>query len=111
VNAYCTIDQIAADLRITVSAANTDKLTRCAEAAAIQIDATVDSPDPPDYSQPWDPLYTTVNIGYGSELFKVNDALFGVIGYDQTGALRTPRNGFIRWANVLLARKQQFGIA
>jgi hypothetical protein len=111
VNAYCSIDDLAAALRIAVSPANTDMLTRCCEAAALEIDHTVDSPDPPDYSEPWNPLWTAVNIPRAVEWFKASDAAFGVIGYDQTGAIRTPRNGFQRYALALIVSKQQFGVA
>lgn len=110
-NAYCAIEDIAAELHIAVTAANTDKLTRCAEAAALEIDGWIDAASPPDYSPPWNPVYESVNIARACEVFKTGDSLFGVVGYDQTGALRAPRDGFARYRADLLPYKQQFGIA
>jgi hypothetical protein len=111
VNAYCTIDELAGELGVAVTAANTAKLTACCEAAAIEIDHAIDSPDPPDYTgPPWDQLVNRVNILRGVEWWKSSAAAFGVIGYDQTGAIRTPRNGFARSALALLPVKQQFGV-
>jgi hypothetical protein len=112
VNAYCTIQELAEALRITVTAANTPTLTACCEAAAVEIVDAIDSPDPPDYTgPPWPPLINRVNVLRGVEWFKANDAAFGVLGYDQTGAIRTPRNGFARHALTLIPLKQQFGVA
>ena len=110
-DAYCTVAQLAEALRIAVTAANTDTLTACCEAAAVEINHTLDSLDIPDYAEPWDPLVNRVNVLRGVEWFKANDAAFGVIGYDQTGAIRTPRNGFARHAMTLLPVKAQFGVA
>ena len=110
-NAYCTIDQLAEALRVAVTAANTDALTACCEAAAAEIDHSIDSGQAPDYAEPWPPLVNRVNILRAVEWWKANDAAFGVIGYDQTGAIRTPRNGFARHAMALLPAKVQFGVA
>jgi hypothetical protein len=112
VNAYCSIQELADALRVAVTAANTATLTACCEAAAIEIDDAVDSPDPPDYTgPPWNPLLNRVNVLRGVEWWKANDAAFGVIGYDQTGAIRTPRNGFARHSMALMPLRAQFGVA
>jgi hypothetical protein len=112
VNAYCTIAQLAEGLRITVTPANTDMLTRCAEAAAVEIDASLDLVDAPDYTEPWNPLWQSVNVLRGVEWFKANDAAFGILGiHESAGAIRTPRNPFIRHALTLLPSKEQFGLA
>ena len=113
-NAYASVEQLAAALRITATAANTDQLQVCLEAAAVEINDALDpSPDspPPDYAAPWDPLVNRVNVLRGVEWWKANDAAFGVLGFDQTGAVRTPRNSFSRHALTLLPLKQQFGVA
>ena len=111
-DAYCTIDELAQALRITVTAANTAMLTACCEAAAIEIDASIDSPDPPDYTTTPNPLVNRVNVLRGVEWFKANDAAFGVLGvHESEGAIRTPRNPFLRSALVLLPLKAQFGVA
>jgi hypothetical protein len=111
--AYATVDELAAALRITVTAGNTESLQTCLNAAAQEIDNALDR-DPnvtPDPIDPADPLLNRVNILRGVEWFKANDAAFGVLGFDQTGAVRTPRNSFARHAVALLSLKQQFGVA
>jgi len=45
------------------------------------------------------------------EWWKSNAAAFGVIGFDQTGTLTAPRDGFSRHAYALTPLKQQWGIA
>ena len=110
-NAYCTVAELADALRIAVTAANTATLTACCEAAAVEIDHSIASPDPPDYTEPFNPLVNRVNVLRGVEWWKANDAAFGVIGYDQTGAIRTPRNGFARHAMALVPVKAGFGVA
>lgn len=42
--AYATVDELAAALRIAVTAANTEALQTCLDAAAIEIDDTIDAP-------------------------------------------------------------------
>jgi hypothetical protein len=111
VNAYASTDQLAAALRIVgTAAADPAALTACLEAAAIEIDDAIDSPDPPDYAEPWNPLLNRVNVLRGVEWFKANDAAFGVLGFDQMGAVRTPRNSFARHAAALLPVQQRFGV-
>lgn len=110
-NAYATVEQLAAALRITVTAANTDQLVLCLEAAAQEINDAIDSLDPPDYTEPWIPLVNRVNVLRGVEWFKANDAAFGILGFDQTGAVRIPKASFTRHALTLLPVKEQFGVA
>jgi len=108
--AYATVPQLAAELRINVTAANTDRLQACLDAAAIEIDHYVDrlTDNPID---PADALAQRVNLVRGVEWFKSNDAAFGVIGFDQTGALTAPRDSFARHGRELIPLKQQFGVA
>jgi hypothetical protein len=56
-------------------------------------------------------LANRVNVLRGVEWYKANDAAFGVIGFDQTGALQAPRDGFNRHAYTLTPLKQQWGVA
>jgi hypothetical protein len=56
-------------------------------------------------------LAKQVNILRGVEWFKSNDAVFGVIGFAETGALQAPRDGFNRHAYTLTPLKRQWGIA
>lgn len=106
--AYATVDELAAALRIRVSAENTAGLQACLDAAAAEIDHTISALAPIAGD---DALANRVNILRGVEWWKANDAAFGVIGYDDTGALQAPRNGFRRHAAALIPLKQQWGVA
>lgn len=106
--AYATIQELAAALRVTITAANQDGLQACLDAAAVEIDDALDRTDPP---APDDPLLNRVNLLRGVEWFKANDAAFGVIGITDTGTLQAPRNTFRRHAVALLPRKERFGVS
>lgn len=106
--AYATVDELAAALRVKVTAETTDTYQRCLDAAAEEIDHTIDRVTPVD---PADPLLNRVNILRGVEWVKANDAAFGVIGFDETGALQAPRDGFRRHEATLLPLKEQWGVA
>jgi hypothetical protein len=56
-------------------------------------------------------LANRVNVLRGVEWFKSNDAAFGVIGFEETGALQAPRDGFNRHAYTLSPLKRQWGLA
>ena len=109
--AYATVDELAAALRIRVLPENTATLQACLDAAATEIDHEVDrlidEPVPAD-----DALANRVNILRGVEWWKANDfALTAQAGFDQTGTLYAPRDGFNRHAYTLTPLKQQWGIA
>jgi len=110
VTAYATTEELATALRIRETAANTPILQACLDAAAAEIDHEADrrddDPIPPD-----DALANRVNIVRGVEWYKANDAAFGVIGFDQSGALTAPRDTFNRHAYELTPLKQQWGVA
>ena len=105
--AYATVDELAAALRITVTAGNTAGLQMCLDAAAEEIDHAINRLDPVPAE---DPVANRVNILRGVEWFKANDAAFGILGFDET-ALRTPRNSFLRHRSALIPLKQQWGVA
>ena len=108
--AYATTDELATALRIRETPANTPILQACLDAAAAEIDHEIDRrADDPLAAD--DALANRVNIVRGVEWYKANDAAFGVIGFDQTGALTAPRDGFNRHAYELVPLKQQWGIA
>jgi hypothetical protein len=107
VAAYATVEELAAALRITVTAANTATLQACLDAAAFEIDDAVDSAEPLPAD---DALVNRVNILRGVEWFKANDAAFGVIGVADTGTLQAPRNTMRRHAIALLPHKHRFGV-
>lgn len=108
--AYATADELAAALRIRVTPDNQDALQACLDAAAQEIDHEVDRLDD-DPIPDGDALANRVNILRAVEWFKAQDAAFGVIGYDQTGALTAPRDAFNRHAFTLTPLKEQWGIA
>jgi hypothetical protein len=111
--AYATVDELAAALRITVTAQNTPTLQACLDAAGEEIDHAVDWVTAPAHpiELPPDPLLNRVNILRGVEWFKSNDAAFGVIGFADTGALQAPKNTFARHAASLIVVKEQYGVA
>jgi hypothetical protein len=108
--AYATVNELAAALRVRVTAENTPALQACLDAAAAEIDHHVDrfagEPIPPG-----DALANRVNVLRGVEWWKSNDAAFGVIGFDQTGALQAPRDTFARHGRTLVPLKKQWGVA
>lgn len=108
--AYATVEELAGALRIRANPENTPTLQACLDAAAAEIDHDTDrfADDPIPEG---DPLANRVNIVRAVEWFKANDAAFGVIGFDQTGALTAPRDGFNRHAYALTPLKEQWGIA
>jgi hypothetical protein len=108
--AYATVTELGAALSVNVTAANTDALQACLDAAAAEIDHECDrrADSPID---PADALANRVNLVRAVEWWKSNAAAFGVIGFDQTGTLTAPRDGFNRHAYALTPLVQQFGIA
>ena len=106
--AYATVDELAGALRIKLTPENTPALQACLDAAATDIDHGVDRVDPVPAG---DALANRVNILRGVEWWKANDAAFGVIGFQETGALQAPRDGFARHVRALIPLKQRFGVA
>lgn len=117
---YATRDELAAALRVAVTVKNSDLLDACVAAASAEIDHETDRyPGDPDADpavpgtpiDPADPLAHMVCIARGVEWFKANDAVFGVVGFADTGVLAAPRDTFGRHAATLIPLRQQFGIA
>lgn len=108
--AYATPDELAAALRVPVTAKNLELLQFCVDAASREIDhycdRHVDDPIPDG-----DPLAHIVCLGRGVEHYKVNDAAFGVIGFADTGVLAAPRDTFGRHAATLTPLKQNWAVA
>ena len=75
------------------------------------IGPTVEPPEVLDPASDGYALAQQVNIVRAIEWWKSNEAAFGVIGYDQTGALQAPRDGFARHRYELTPLKRQWGIA
>ena len=108
--AYATPEELAAALRITITAANGEALQRCLDAAAIEIDDTIDAlPETP--TDPGNALANRVNIVRGVEWYKAQDAAFGILGSTDLGPVRAPKDQFARHALELVPLKQRHGIA
>ena len=108
--AYATPDELAAEMRIRVTPANTQALADCLDAAAREIDDAVDRADPITAAQDL-ALAKRVNLLRGEQWFKANDAAFGAVGMDTTGVLQAPSSSFARLAATLQPLKQGFGVA
>jgi hypothetical protein len=105
--AYATVEELARALRLQVTPDNEAGLQACLDAAAAEIDHDIDNEE----LDPEHPLANRVNILRGVEWAKANDAAFGVIGFDQTGSLMAPRDGFNRHAYTLSPLKKHWGLA
>lgn len=107
---YASRDQLAAAVRVQVTGKNADLLDACVAAASAEIEhecgRSVDDPIPVD-----DPLAHMTCIARGVEWYKANDAAFGALGFDNTGVLTAPVDGFARHAPSLVPLKVTFGIA
>jgi len=109
--AYATVDELAAQLRVAVTPSNTAALQSCLDAAAVEIDASIDLRDPAAGIAPAKlPLVNRVNILRGVEWWKSNDAAWNVLA-DQSGGMRLPKDTFARHAATLRRPvKELFGI-
>lgn len=105
--AYATAQELAAALRISVTAANSAALQVCLDAAALEIDDTIDALAP---IEPDNPLANRVNIVRAVEWFKSQDAAFGVLGSTDLGPVRAPKDSFARHALELVPLKQRWGL-
>jgi hypothetical protein len=108
--AYATVEQLAAALRVAVTAKNTDWLQACLDASASEIDHAVALVTPP-WPDPAPPLAVTTNVARAVEWWKANDAAFGGVGFADTGILKVPTDTFGRHAVNLIPLTEQFGVA
>ena len=105
---YATVEQLAAALRVQVTAKNSDQLQSCLDAAASEIDHALGRVE--SLPVPAPDLVVQVNVARGLEWFKANDAVFGGVGFADTGILRVPVDGFGRHAVNLIPLTQTFGV-
>jgi hypothetical protein len=110
VTVYASADQLAAALRIAVTVKNQADLDACVAAASEEIDQYVDLLAPAVLPTPTPALVERVCIARAVEWFKAQDSAFGALGFDGTGVLTTPADGFARHARNLITWKSQFGI-
>jgi hypothetical protein len=105
---YASRDELAAALRIRVTAANTQLLEDCLDAAADEIDAALDRVEPLPAPPP--AAVRRTNVNRAAEWYKAADMAGGVAGTDQTGTLTAPASGFGPHKAAILADKQQWGV-
>lgn len=111
-DSYATVDELAAALHTTVSAKNADWLAYSVAAASDEIDHQCGRPaDGSDPIRTGDAIAHAVCIARGVEHYKANDAAFGALGFDGTGVIQAPRDGFARHAADLIPLTRTFGIA
>jgi len=106
--AYATPDLLAVALDVRLTAANTELLEACLDAAAAEIDHALDRTDPLDVPAP--ELVVRTNVNRGVEWFKAPATYNGGVGYEETGVLDAPTSGFERHAAALLPLKQRWGV-
>jgi hypothetical protein len=107
---YATAEELAAALRLgPVTEANRALLESCIASAQREIDHDLDRVDPMP-----DPVPAIVNrtcVSRAVEWFKASDAAYGIVGLDEIGPLRIPKDGFARHAAAITSEKQRWGIA
>lgn len=110
VGGYASAEELAAAVRVPVSSKNADLLDYCVRAASEEIDHDVGRP-PEDPIPAGNALAHMTCIARGVEWYKANDVAFGALGFDNTGVLTAPADGFARHSTTLIPLKRSFGIA
>ena len=107
---YATADELAAALHVGATPKNADLLAYSVAAASDEIDHQTGRGGI-DPIEPGDAIAHMVCIARGVEWFKANDAAFGALGFDGTGVMQAPRDGFARHAADLVPLIRTYGIA
>lgn len=108
---YATPEDLAAALRLRVTAENVAQLQRCLDAAAEEIDADLNRPADDPLPSPAPAGVISTEIARAVEWWKAADAAYGIIGSTDAGEIRAPRDGFARHAATLTPFKRQWGLA
>lgn len=108
--AYATVEDLAAALHIRVTPENTPALQRALDAAANEIDQDLDRPVENLLPDPPPAEIVQTNIDRGVEWYKAADAAYGIVGVEDTGAIRAPRDGFARHSQNITRHKIRWGI-
>jgi hypothetical protein len=103
--AYATPDMLAVALETRVTPANTELLEACLEAAAAEIDHTLD-----EITNPPPELVVRTNVNRAVEWIKAPATYNGGVGTVDTGNLAAPASGFERHAAALIPLKSSWGI-
>jgi len=110
--AYADLADLAAALRVQVTATTSPRLQACLDAAAEEIDHTLGRPsDAEPLPDPPPALIAQVNVARAVEWWKASDAAFGALGFDNVGVVAAPADGFARHAANLITHTQTFGLA
>lgn len=111
-SAYATVEQLAPKLSMTGARlqANQDDLQRVLNTAALEIDKEIGGPLISPSEAELD-LLATVNLGRAQDLWTIEGLPVGVIGLGGETPLMTPRDSWVRWANMLAAVKTDWGLA
>jgi hypothetical protein len=108
--AYADVEALARALRVRVTAENTADLQSKLDAAAAEIDQYLDRGDVA-LPEPAPAAVIEANVLLGVDLYKGADAAFGVIGFDQIGAIRVSSDALGRVVALLIPYKLGWGIA
>lgn len=109
--AYADVDQLAAALHVKTTPEREPDLQRALDAAAAEIDQDLDRPIEDPLPDPVPAAIVQTNIDRAVEWYKAADAAYGIVGVEDTGAIRAPKDGFARHAQNITAYKHRFGIA
>ena len=109
--AYATVDDLAGALHVRVTAENQVALQRAVDAASVEVDHDLDRYVDDPLPDPAPPAITQATIALAVEAFKMPDAAFGILGFDDTGAVRAAKDSLPRYWSLLTPYKQRFGIA
>ena len=109
--AYATVEQLAEVLRIRVSPENTERLQRCLDDAALEIDFDLDRLVDDPLPDPAPALIVDVNLSRAVDHYKAQDAVYGALGYEDIGIIRAPKDSFARHAQAITPYKRQWGLA
>jgi hypothetical protein len=111
-SAYATVEELASKLSLSGSrlVANSDGLQRVLNTAALEIDKEIGGPllSPSEAELN---LLATVNLGRAQDLWTIEGLPVGVIGLGGETPMLTPRDSWVRWANMLAAVKTEWGLA
>ena len=109
--AYATVDDLADALHLRVTPENQTALQRALDAAAVEVDQDLDRPPELPLPDPPPPAIVHANIALAVEAFKMPDAAFGILGFDDTGAVRAAKDTVPRYWSLLTPYKIGWGIA
>jgi len=109
--AYATVDDLARALHTRVTAENQVDLQRAVDAATVEVDADLDRRADDPLPDPTPAAIAQATVALAVEAFKMPDAAFGILGFDDTGAVRAAKDSLPRYWSLLTPYKQRWGIA